>query len=326
MSNLNYKLEGNINFYDELYKSLDDDDTDIADNAKVCKITELPLKDNYVTLKCNHVFNYDAIYTEICKQKFDFKTYTNESLLPNDFKLWKQSGCDYYIRCPYCRNIQTELLPYYEDTPFIKRYGVNTTDTSYRVIDNTSHIQQQMYNTGNYVYKLYGYTFKKGVCSKINVNSSGKSIPCYNSFVSNIVGLEKTYCPCHIRQAAKEYTVSLKQKIKDEKEKQKEEKLKQKDEKEKQKVLQKAINEEKAKQKVLQKAIDKEKEKAKQKNTVNTANTENIVVSQTNEIGVFVSDTSPQLCVAILKSGLRKGEECGLNGYNGNNMCKRHSK
>jgi glutamyl/glutaminyl-tRNA synthetase len=151
------------------------------------------------------------------------------------------------------------------------------------------------------------------VCSKINVNSSGKSIPCYNSFVSNIVGLEKTYCPCHIRQAAKEYTASLKQKIKDEKEKQKEEKLKQKDEKEKQKVLQKAIDKEK----------EKEKEKANQKNTVKT---DNIVVSQTNEIGVFVSDTSPQLCVAILKSGLRKGEECGLNGYNGNNMCKRHSK
>ena len=307
MSILKYKLEGNINFYDELYKSLDNDDTDMTDNAKVCQITELPLKDKYVTLNCKHTFNYDAIYTEICKQKYDFKTYTNESLLPNDFKLWKQSGCDYYIRCPYCRNIQTELLPYYEDTPFIKRYGVNTTDTSYRVIDNTSHIQQQMYNTGTYNYKVYGYTFKKGVCSKINVNSSGKSIPCYNSFVSNIVGLEKTYCPCHIREAAKEYTTTLKQN--------------KKEEKEKQKVLQKAINEEKAKQKALQKAIDKEK--AQQKNTVKT---DNIVVSHTNEIGVFVSDTSPQLCVAILKTGLRKGEECGLNGYNGNNMCKRHSK
>jgi len=321
MSNLNYKLEGNINFYDELYKSLDEENTDTSDNAKVCQITGLPLKDNYVTLKCHHVFNYDAIYTEICKQKYEFKTYTNESLLPSDFKLWRQSGFDYYIRCPYCRNIQTELLPYHADTPFIKRYGVNTSDTSYRVIDNTSHIQQQMYNTGSYNYKVYGYTFKKGLCSKINVNSTGKSIPCYNSFVSNIVGLEKTYCPCHIRQAAKEYITSLKQKIKDEKGKQKEEKLKQKEEKEKQKVLQKAINKEKIKLKILQKAIDKEKEKQK-----NTVKTDNIVVSQTNEIGVFESDTSPQLCVAILKSGLRKGEECGLNGYNGNNMCKRHSK
>jgi hypothetical protein len=315
MSKLNYKLEGDINFYDELYKSLDEDTKEETDNSKVCQITGLPLKDNYVTLKCKHVFNYDAIYTEVCKQKFEFKTYINETLSLNDFKMLKEKHCDYYIKCPYCRSIQIELLPYYENTPFIKRYGVNTSDISYRVVDNTSHINQQLYNTGSYTYKVYGYTFKKGVCSKINVTTNGKSIPCYNSFVSNIDGLEKSYCPCHIRQAAKEYTLIIKAKIKEEKLKQKEEKLKQK-------ILLKAINEEKQKQKVLQKAIDK----ATTTHQKNKVMAENVVVSQTNDIGVFVSDSSPQLCIAILKTGLRKGQECGLNGYNGHNMCKRHSK
>jgi hypothetical protein len=314
MSILNYKLEGDINFYDELYKSLDDDDnTDITDNAKVCQITGLPLKDNHVTLKCKHTFNYDAIYTEICKQKYEFKTYVAETLLPNDLKLLRESGCGYYIKCPYCRSIQFDLLPYYPDTPFIKRYGINTADISYSGVDNTSHINQQMYNNiGTYNYKVYGYTFKKGVCSKVNINSAGKSIPCYNSFVSNIPGLEKKFCPCHIREAAKAYNLELKVKQKEEKEKQKEALMKQKEEKLKQK-------EALMKQKALDKELLKTNKNAKTKD-------ENIVITQTTEIAAFVSDTTPQLCIAILKSGLRKGEECGLTGYNGQNMCKRHSK
>ena len=86
MDNINYKLAENINFYDELYKSLDDDDTDI-DETKLCQITGLELKDRFVTLNCKHVFNYDAIYTEICKQKFEFKTYTSESLSSAELKV-----------------------------------------------------------------------------------------------------------------------------------------------------------------------------------------------------------------------------------------------
>ena len=124
--------------------------------------------------------------------------------------------------------------------------------------------------------------------------------------------MEKTYCPCHIREAAKAYNLDLKTKQKEEKEKQKEEKLKQK--------------EEKLKQKALDKELLKTKKNTKTKEQSTSTKSENVVISQTNEIGAFVSDTSPQLCVAILKTGLRKGEECGLTGYNGQNMCKRHGK
>ena len=67
----NYKIEGDINFYDSLYNSLDYD-SDKEDNSKkqICEISGQELKDRFVTLECNHTFNYDALYTEICKQKF----------------------------------------------------------------------------------------------------------------------------------------------------------------------------------------------------------------------------------------------------------------
>ena len=225
MDNINYKLAENINFYDELYKSLDDDETD-TDETKLCQITGLELKDRFVTLNCKHVFNYDAIYTEICKQKFEFKTYTSESLSSAELKVWRQRGYDYYIRCPYCRSIQYDLLPYYDDMPHVQKYGVNTTDVEYRVIDKSSHITNNVYNSGNYTYKVYGYTFKKGICQKITVNSAGKNLPCYNSFVSEVIGTDKTFCPCHIRQAAKDYKLDLKLKALEEKQKAKEDKQK----------------------------------------------------------------------------------------------------
>ena len=82
-----YTIEGNINFYDELYKSLDSSDDEIKcddenkgdDEIKgdheitgnyemnECQITGLPLGDKSVTLECKHNFNYIPLYREICK-------------------------------------------------------------------------------------------------------------------------------------------------------------------------------------------------------------------------------------------------------------------
>ena len=46
MDNINYKLAENINFYDELYKSLDDNESD-TDETKLCQITGLELKERF---------------------------------------------------------------------------------------------------------------------------------------------------------------------------------------------------------------------------------------------------------------------------------------
>ena len=101
-------------FYEQLYKSLDDD-SDNDNETELCQITGLPLESKCVTLECNHKFNYEPLYNEICKQKYVFNSYLWVHLSYKEKYLIKNKGVDYFIRCPYCRNIQLSVLPYYEE-------------------------------------------------------------------------------------------------------------------------------------------------------------------------------------------------------------------
>lgn len=158
-------------------------------------------------MNCGHVFNYDSLYTEICKQKFEFKTYTIDSISHADLKFLRSNQFDYFIKCPYCRKVQTDLLPYYENLPFPKKYGVNTTDTAFKVMDSINHIS----GPSSYTYQVHGYTFSKGICC---VTKSGVStMTCYNQWVSEIPGIKKSYCPNHIRGVAKEYKLELRKRF-----------------------------------------------------------------------------------------------------------------
>ena len=65
---MKYNIEGGINFYNELSKSLNNNDNDNNndnnndndnDNDNECLISCMPLTENYVTLECNHKFNYE---------------------------------------------------------------------------------------------------------------------------------------------------------------------------------------------------------------------------------------------------------------------------
>jgi hypothetical protein len=212
----NYKIEGNVDFYASLYSSLDydSDDQESDQNKKqICEITGQILTNNFVTLECNHKFNYEAIYTEICKQKFDFQSYSSDVLSKNDYQKVRDSKLDYYIKCPYCRHIQFTLLPYHQELPFQKKYGVNTDDTDYRVI-KTSY-NRSSYLPSNYTYMFYGYKFTQGTCSKETINSSGKNVPCYNCYATPLVapdGSTKLFCPNHVRAEAKAYKLEIKKK------------------------------------------------------------------------------------------------------------------
>jgi hypothetical protein len=318
----NYKIEDNIDFYKELYNSLDydsDKETNKETNTKtnICQITGSELKDKYVTLECSHKFNYDALYTDICKQKFEFNSYTTDVLCINDLKRIKDSNVDYYIKCPYCRNIQLELLPYYEELPFTKKYGVNTNDTDYRVIRTSNS------NNGPYSYKMYGYTFKKGSCCKM-VTKNNKQIPCYNSYSTELMtydGLSKEYsvkhfCPIHIRGESKQNKIEIQKKKFEDKMKAKEEKMKAKEDKLK-------IKEEKLK-------IKEDKKINSISLTKPKLSKQNIVISTENTVSEFspLDSLEPsQLCLgcnAVLKTGSKKGSICGVKIYE-NNVCKRHN-
>jgi len=93
----NIKVEGDINFNDELFKAIveDSDDEDNSSNKK-CLISLEPLNKYAIKLDCGHTFNYKPLYNEIVKQKTDHR---NRRLSRN-------------FKCPYCRNINTHLIPY----------------------------------------------------------------------------------------------------------------------------------------------------------------------------------------------------------------------
>ena len=308
-----YTIEGNINFYEELYKSFDDlDDTTI----ELCQITGTPLTDRFVILECNHKFNYNAIYKEIYKQKFIFRTYNFETLIASELAKFNESKKDYFIKCPYCRSIQFTLLPYYEDMEHEKRYGINSLEKG--LVDSNYLINSSPYT---YTYSSYGYTFNKGTCCKVMNSIDGKEIYCSSKMSAPVLEMNKSFCSSHIRGEVKKYKLD---KIIKEKLELKNAKIKEKEEaknvkiKEKEELMNAKI---KAKEELMN-AKNKAKDSKKVKNIVN---------NQEIQITTFIPDTNADAdkdvlvegCNAILKSGLKKGQPCG-NKVQKDGCCARH--
>lgn len=293
-----YIIEGGFNFYEELYKSLDETEEDNSDN--LCQITGQPLTDRFVTMECNHKFNYSSLYTEICKQKFVFQTYKFSSLSDSDQIKFKDAKREYFIKCPYCRSIQFTLLPYYDDMGLDKRYGINS-------LEKTASDSQFIINpnSSNYTFISYGYTFSNGACCKVLGNVDGKDIMCTSKMVSHIGEMNKSFCYQHIRIAVRDYKL---EKIKKDKEALKKQKA---DEKE-----------------VLKKQKEEAKELQKTKKTVKKV--KNVVTSQTIDIPTFEPESienatvKSTACQTILKSGPRKGQTCGNKALKNGSSCSRH--
>ena len=112
----NYIIEGNFDFYKELYESLDDSDNNNnidEQTAQVCLISNTPLTKHFVELECKHVFNYVPLFKDLVNHKTKFSSLDTHRLKVNE------------IRCPYCRNKQGNVLPYIEELGLPKEHGVN---------------------------------------------------------------------------------------------------------------------------------------------------------------------------------------------------------
>lgn len=79
--------------------------------AGVCLISGDPLEPRHVKLNCGHTFNYENIFNEVYRQKKVYQQYEKTTLYMRE------------IKCPYCRNVQDELL--FEDARFPRVTGVN---------------------------------------------------------------------------------------------------------------------------------------------------------------------------------------------------------
>ena len=77
------------------------ENTENTENTEKCLISNEVLVPNAITLECNHKFNYIELYNEVVEQKTK-KILDNSKLKLNE------------IKCPYCRAISKNLLPYFK--------------------------------------------------------------------------------------------------------------------------------------------------------------------------------------------------------------------
>ena len=103
----NIILESQENFQAKLFESICTDNN--IENE--CLISGEELEKDHVTLECNHKFNYKSIFNEIENQKKNYNYLEIQKLTHNQ------------IKCPYCRHVQTGILPY--KFPFEKKFYIN---------------------------------------------------------------------------------------------------------------------------------------------------------------------------------------------------------
>jgi hypothetical protein len=177
----NYIIEGNFDFYKELYESLEDD-SDNNNNmdqlsAQVCLISNTPLTKHFVELECKHTFNYMPLFKDLVNHKTKFSSLDTHRLKVNE------------IRCPYCRNKQGNLLPYIEELGLPKEHGVNW-------------INMELMSTSNVV------DLKIGQCCWGNGNE------CYAIHVLTNGSTNLDYCYYHYKLTARKMLMAHKLKIK----------------------------------------------------------------------------------------------------------------
>ena len=302
---MKYAIEGDISFFDELYKSLDTNEsnakTEIDDN--LCLITNQLLTDNFVKLNCGHKFNYEPLFHDILnhKQKYNNMESSQTALTYNE------------IRCPYCRTKQKGVLPYCEDLTFPKVNGVN--------YYNPAEVHIASHNKKHPKCEFLIETLHFNAETN-NLSAAQSACHQYGSpILSENYGDTKCYCYYHKTRVVKKYKKALLLKVKEEKVKEnialklkaKEDKLKAKEEKEK----------EKANTNTKPKAKRKSPNKSSIENVTNSIDSENvilgnIVIDLTKEI-----ELNDSLCNKILQSGINKGKQCSEKKFN-NCLCRRH--
>jgi len=272
-----YNIEGGIDFYNELYANLNQPDDDSLDKS-VCLITNDKLTDRHYEMKCGHKFNYAPLYNDLVNHRKKF------NLMESGKNVLTKSE----IRCPYCRERQTGVLPYYEDMGLEMIEGVNAV-----------HIKpvKCLFVWDNAHFDAH--------CPEDDFNQ--KTVKCCHTGKKTLlpdftnVGF---YCFAHGKVVLSKHAKELKEKQKQEK---LAAKLKEKEDNAHAKITAKVVaNANKA----LVKAFGK-------------AGTEvNAFVKDSTDENVVIS--SENWCVEILKTGDRKGHQCSYNKVYGQARCKRH--
>lgn len=311
---LKYKIEGGLDFFTELYKSLDDSDDEqkLDEETNMCLIDNTPLTNKYVEMECGHKFNYIPLYLDIKNHKQKFNGLESSSGRLNQDE----------IRCPYCRQKQKGVLPYYEELGLEKLHGINYINPNYKSFNSSAGYYKtcqfispnpQFDPSGNNIVETH--KTNSGNCKFLQCFVLGSQINYYHGMLDGVnYGDENYYCWSHKKMVIKKHKKELSDKAKLEV---KQAKLKEKEEAKLAKQAAKNEAKTKAKEDKL-----KAKEEAK---ALKKVLDENIVLGPVIIDGA-TTDTNMSGCIEILKSGPNKGKPCGGKVVVGGSTCKRHSK
>ena len=180
----------NIQDIKDFYNQLDNNSLDeTKENADVCLISQQPLEEDHITLLCGHRFNYDPLFKDIYNHKK--KHYTLDTMRLRD----------YQIRCPYCRNIQNQLIPYYPGKD--KVHGVNC----------ITNMNTEMFVHMNYpsMYHIHYKNYAKGYCChdvddiQLMIKNPQHVVKCVDTTVIYNEIDERVYCKKHLKQVNESY-------------------------------------------------------------------------------------------------------------------------
>ena len=195
---MKYNVEGDIDFFTELYNSIDNDDNE-TNNTNICLITNNPLTDKFILMNCGHTFNYVPLYHDILNHKKKFNSMESRN---SHLKLDE-------IRCPYCRTKQNSILPYYEEFGLEKVNGVNTI-TEIKPKEHSSNYYKKC------EYMEENPKFNPELL-EIDSFSNNKYIKCNSYYGTKISGINnygdgKCYCYFNKKIVINKYKKELKEK------------------------------------------------------------------------------------------------------------------
>jgi hypothetical protein len=298
-----YKIEGSIDFFSELYKSLDDED--ISDESNLCLITSQPLTANFFMMGCGHKFNYIPLYLDIKNHKLKFNSMEDSSSRLNHNE----------IRCPYCRKKQTNLLPYYEELGLSKIHGINYINPNYTPPNSVSSsykncefltLNPNFDASGNNIVEIGDHIGSN--CKFYKCCHLGSQINYCNGITEgkNFAD-EKYYCWNHKKEVVKKYKKDIKDKANEEIKKSK---LKAKEDAKNALILEKQKTKE-------EKQKEKDELKANKQSKKIKIVAENVILCST------IIEEESIGCIEILRTGANKGTKCGCKIIQ-DNICKRH--
>ena len=288
-----YIIEGNIDFYEELYKSIGQEDPKETNPGNeqsnqntqepiLCLISNMPLTENFVKMTCGHTFNYIPLYNDILNHKKKFNIMEHQSLKNIE------------IRCPYCRKVQQELLPYHKYPGVKEVHGVNYFDPNVVL---------------KYQYQCACCNNMKFITGKCEYEMTEEGEECSNTSVLLLEQNKKYYCLYHKYKMSNDLAKKMKldkiafkkKQIEEERQKKIDEKLKAKNDAKEEKMKMTELN-------------NKAKEELKELNKKIKEETKSVKINKNENVVLSV-----MCCTQLLK----KGGTCKQKQHTGT-LCLRH--